>query len=132
VALGFVTGAISAVGTAAKNLFSGAAKEARQARKEAKQEAKAAAKQAKEAAKAAITGGAKVGAKAGDIFAKIKTWIVQNWQILAVVALAVVAIFMMFRTKKRPVTRRRRSTGKGSAAMKARMAKVRAARRRKK
>ena len=45
-ALGIIGGAISAISSAAKNLFSGAAKQARQERREVKKEAKEAAKQA--------------------------------------------------------------------------------------
>lgn len=125
-------GAISAISVAAKGLFSGANKAARQERKQLKEDAKQAAKEAKETAKAAITGGGKTGATIGAIWAKLVTWFKANWQIVAIIAGALVVIWFLFFKKKR-TTRRRRSTGsKGSASMKARMARVRAARRRKK
>jgi len=130
-AIGFIAPAISAVSSAAKGLFSGAAKEARQERKEAKKEVKEAAKKAKEISKSAITGGANVGMKAGDLFAKVKIWVTQNWHIVAIIGAALAILFVMFRHGKSGAPRRRRSTGRGSSTMKARMARVRAARRRK-
>ena len=129
-AIGIITSAVSAVSSAAKGLFSGAAREARQERREGKKELKEAARKAKENAKSAITGGANVGMKAGDLYAKVKTWVTQNWQIVAVVIGALVVLWLMLRGKK-GAPRRRRSTGRGSSTMAARMAKVRAARRRK-
>lgn len=131
-ALGIFSVAGSAIANAAKNLFSGAAKEARQERRAARQEAKETAKEAKETLKKAITGGGTAGAKAGKVFADLKNWFVKNWQMVAIVAGAILTVWLLFfRNKKKPAIRRRRTTGKGSAAMKARMAKVRAARARK-
>lgn len=130
---GFITAGISAISNAAKNLFSGEAKAARVQARTVKKEAKAAAKEAKETAKKAITGGGIAGAKAGQMFASIKTWFVNNWQIVAIVIAALGAIYMLFKFfgKKKGAPRRRSSGRAGSSSMKARMAKVRAARRRK-
>jgi hypothetical protein len=128
-------GLVATISNAAKSLFSGANKEARQEKRALKKEAKAAAKDAKETAKKLITGGATGGAAVGDFFAKSWTWMKTNWQIIAIVLGALVALFMLFKFskgKKRGSPRRRSSgASRGSSTMKARMAKVRAARKRK-
>lgn len=125
-------GIVGLVSGAAKSLFSGEARAARKERKEVKKEAKEKAKEVKEAAKAAITGGAAKGAKASLFFTKAKEWFIANWQIVAIVVGAAAIIwFLFFNKKKGGAIRRRRSSGKGTSSMKARMAKVRAARKRK-
>lgn len=129
-----IGGIFTGIGAAAKALFSGDAKAARQERKATKKAAKEAAQEAKAIAKKAIAGGSNAGAQVGDFFAKVVTWFKKNWQIIAIVIGAIVAIYFLFKTfgKKRGAPRRRRSgASRGSSAMKARMAKVRAARRRK-
>ena len=132
-------GLFATVANAAKNLFSGEAKQARQERKEAKQVAKATAKKAKEVAKELITGGAKGGAVVGDLFAKIRAFFEKNWQYILIIGGALLVIWYMFFRKKRRSSPRRRRTlktvfsrrGRGSTAMKRKMARVRAAKKRK-
>lgn len=124
------TGA-SVIGNAAKNLFNGSRKEARKAKKAAKKAAKEAAKQAKAEAKAIVTAGSTAGANMGTAFVKLKTWLSANWQIIAVGVTALVAIWFLFLRKKKGSVRHRSTGRKGSSSMKARMAKVRAARKKK-
>ena len=137
---GAFVGVASTISNAAKSLFNGANKQARQERKAAKLEAKERAKKVKETLKRDITGGAKGGAKLGEMWAKFKIWFMKNWQIIAIIAgTLIVLYFLFFAKRKSSGARRRRSPAKsifrrsrkGTSAMKARMAKVRAARGRK-
>lgn len=124
----------STIANAAKNLFSGEAKAARQERRDARQAAKEVKKATKNAAKAVLTGESTQGKeKAKMFFNKVLDWIVKNWMIVVggLVALYIVWKFIVSPKGRKTPVRRRRTTGKGSAAMRARMAKVRAARRRK-
>jgi len=122
---------VSVIGNAAKNLFNGSRKAARKAKKEAKKAAKEAAKQASAEAKAIVTAGSTAGTNAGTAIVKLKTWFTSNWQIIAVAIAAIVAIWFLFLRKKKGSVRHRGSSRKGSSSMKARMAKVRAARKKK-
>lgn len=140
--IGIATGIFGTVANAAKRLFSGEAKQARQERQELKKEAKETAKKAKETAKQLITGGAKGGAAVGNLLNESWNWLKKNWLYVVIVAGAIFIIRIMFFGKRRrsSIRRRRRPggiisrirRGKGSLAMKRKMARVRAARKRKK
>jgi len=125
-------GIFTTISGAAKNLFSGAAQAARQERKEVKKAAKQTAKETKEAAKKAIEGGGVSGAVVGAWYAKIVDFVKKNWLPLLAGLGVIIGLWYFFLRKGKRGGVRRRSGGAGSSAMKARMAKVRAARRRKK